>query len=225
MRRISSTAALAVIVAASLAGCSGSEGATQSTTSSPAEQRFDLSKLSQVEADMPEGFVPFPTEVSKLQPNYVAGVGSVVAGAKRFDVEPANCKSLLKPVDGIAGSDSAGFRADGEQRRSIALSADMPVTVRVELPVSGCDRMSYTVAGEDHPSSGTAERIEAPTINGAETYALKVKVDGYADPEYYYGAIIDDRLYVKVHARLAPDYPAQPVLPDLLVKAVTAIRS
>ncbi len=224
--RISLTAALAVIVAAGLAGCSGSEGATESTTSSPAAQTFDLSKLSRLEDEMPAGFIPYPSQVEKLQHVLVAGVGSVVSYGKPFTVDQPECAVLLNPVRGEAGADSIGVRADGEDRRMIVVKADMPVTVpEKKIPSTGCDRMTYNVPDDDHPYSGTAERIEAPPIDGAQTYALKVTIDGYPpDPEYYYAAILGDRLFINVNARLAPDYPAQPVLPDLLVKAVTAIR-
>jgi hypothetical protein len=43
-------------------------------------------------------------------------------------------------------------------------------------------------------------------------------------PEYYYIATLDIHVYVHVDARVTPSFPAQPFLPDLLTKAVAAIR-
>ncbi|ODQ90074.1 hypothetical protein BHQ18_11535 [Mycolicibacterium flavescens] len=212
-----------LVVVVPVAGCADSQ--PDSETATPEAQTFDLSKLSQLEDQMPEGFIPYPSEVTKLQHMYVDGVGSVVSNGKPFTVDPPGCAVLLYPVRGQAGADTTGVRADGLERRSIAVGADMPVTVPEPVPSTGCERMTYTVPDDDHPTSGTAERIEAPAIDGATTYALKITADGYSDPEYFYTAIVDGRVYVSAEARLAPDYPAQPLMPDLLVKAVAAIRS
>lgn len=183
----------------------------------------DLAGLTQLEDDMPQGFVPYPSEVRKLQQIYVAGVGSVVSGGKPFTVAPPECQALLKPVQGEVGADTIGVRADGPQRRGISVGADSPVSVPAELPQDGCDRMTYTVPDDDNPRTGTAERIDAPVIDGATTFALKITTDGYTDPEYFYAAIFDD-VYIHVDAQLAPNFAAQPLLPDLLVKAVSSVR-
>jgi hypothetical protein len=206
-----------------LVGCSGSENKPEQTSTQAAEE-FDLSRLSELEDDMPPGFIPNPSEVKKLQHVLVAGVGTVVSYGKPFTVEPPQCQVLLKPVDGQAGADMIGIRADGHEKRTITVGADMPITVRADIPETGCDRMTYQVPDDRRPTTGTVERITAPTIDGATTLALKITVDGFPDPEYSYVAIVEDRLFVDVQARLAPDYAAEPLLPDLLVKAVSAIR-
>lgn len=207
-----------------LAGC-GSSGpqAEQTSTSTPVE-KYDLARLSELEDHMPPGFVPFPSEVRKLQHVLVAGVGSVVSNGNPYNTIPSECSILLKPVNGRAGADNAGFRADGQDSRGISVGADMPVDVPAAIPATGCDRMTYQVPDDNRSFSGTAERIAAPDIDGATTLALKVTMDGFPDPQYFYAAILDDRVFIDVQARLAPDYAAQPLLPDLLVKAVTAIR-
>lgn len=217
------SAAMAVAVTIGLAGCSTPEGESQSPAPSPAVQQFDLSKLSQLESAMPEGFVPFPTNVSTLPDSYAAGVGTALPGSERVEVEPAHCAPLLKPVDGISGSESARLRADAPDKRSIAIAADTPVDVRLNFPISGCEQMTYTVPDAPVPYRGTVERIGAPTIDGAQTYALKITVDGFPDPEYFYAAIVDDRLFFDINARVAPDFPAQQELSELLVRAVEAV--
>jgi hypothetical protein len=201
-----------------LAGCAGTENQPKQTST------YDLSKLSELTDDMPPGFNPYPFEVRKLEPVLVPGVGTVVSYGKPFTVEPPECRVLLKSVDAQAGADTAGFRAGGQDKRSISVIADMPVNVPDEIPATGCDRMTYQVPDDGHPMTGTVERIAAPNIDAAITYGLKVTVDGFPDPEYFYAAILDNHVYVNVNARLAPDFQAQPLLPDLLTKAVTAIR-
>jgi len=205
-----------------LAGCAGSTSKPQQTPAS--SESYDLSKLSELEDDMPPGFIPYPSEVEKLPAAYVPGVGAVVSQGKPFTADSGQCQVLLKPVDGQVGAETIGIRADGQKGRMITVGADMPVAVPAEIPSTGCDRIAYTVPGDRHTSTGTAERIAAPTIDGATTFALTIMMDGFADPEYFYAAILDDRIFVDVHARLAPDFAAQPLLPDLLVKAVAAIR-
>ncbi|WP_347685340.1 hypothetical protein [Mycobacterium sp. B14F4] len=74
------------------------------------------------------------------------------------------------------------------------------------------------------PYAGSVERIEAPAIVGATTLALRSTIDGFADPEYFYAAIIDNSVYVSVQARVVPDFEAQPLLPGLLVEAVSVIK-
>ncbi|OBG19814.1 hypothetical protein A5765_01815 [Mycolicibacterium celeriflavum] len=216
---------LAICMTMVLAGCSGSDSAPESTSASTqATAEFDLSKLSQLEDDMPPGFVPYPSEVRRLQQLYVAGVGSVVSNGKPFEADPPQCHVLLKPVDGQAGAESVGIRADGTEKRTIAVGADVPVSVPAQIPTVGCERLRYTVPDDDQPRSGTAERIAAPDIDGATTYALELTTDGFGDPEYYYAAILDDRVYVDVQARLAPEFDAEPVLAGLLREAVSVIR-
>jgi Domain of unknown function (DUF5642) len=208
-----------------LSGCSeaGSTAAETSPTTQ-AVREYDLSRLSEIQGDFPPGFVPRPAEVRELKPVWRDGVGSVVSSGKPFTVEPPQCKDLLKPVSGEANAQTIGIRADGADNRGIAVGADLPVSVTDVIPSSGCDAMSYTVPDDEQPRSGTAQRLTAPEIDGATTLALKVTTQGFSDPEYFYTAVVDDRLYVDVHARLAPDFQPEPLLPDLLTKAVAAVR-
>jgi hypothetical protein len=216
---------LIFLSAAVLIGCS--EGASTSADTSPTTQalrEYDLSRLSEIQGDFPPGFVPRPAEVRALKPVWRDGVGSAVSSGKPFTVEPPQCKDLLKPVSGEVNSQTIGIRAESADKRGIAVGADLPVSVTGVLPSSGCDAMTYTVPDDEQPRSGTAQRLTAPAIDGATTLALKVTTNGFLDPEYFYTAIVDDRLYVDVHARLAPEFEAQPVLSGLLVKAVAAVR-
>jgi hypothetical protein len=213
-------------VGIALAGCStsGKESENAPPTSADAPVGYELARLAEMKDDFPPDFTPSPFEVAKLDPAYVDQVGAVVSYGKPFTVDPQHCRALLKPVDGRIGADTNGSRVDGPNKQSIAVNADAPVTVPAEIPATSCDRMTFDVKNDAVRTRGTAERITAPIIDGAVTEALRIHIDGYPDVEYYYAAIVDDRLYVNVAARLNPSFDAQPLLPDLLVKAVAAVR-
>jgi hypothetical protein len=221
-RRIAALLVTAVV----LSGCSSSTTGPAKTPTSSVEESagYDLSRLAEVKDDFPPDFTPSPFEVAKLDPAYVDQVGAVVSYGKPFTVDPQQCRALLKPVDGRIGADTNGSRVDGPNKQSIAVNADAPVTVPAEIPATNCDRMTFDVKNDAVRTRGTAERITAPIIDGAVTEALQIQIDGYPDVEYYYAAIVDNRLYVNVAARLNPSFDAQPRLPDLLVKAVAAVR-
>lgn len=231
-RRRRTAALLTLSATVVVAGCSAEATAPESpaspssaATSTAAGHRLDLSRLSELEDEMPPGFdVVKHAAVEKLHPAYVASVGSVVSGSGPFTADPPQCGVLLKPVEGVGNSESIGFRADAAEKRAIAVGAYVPVNVPADIPATGCGRMTYTVPDDERPRTGTAERIAVPAIEGATTVGLKITADGFGDPEYYYAAIIDNRVYVNVSARVAPDFEAQPLVPDLLVKAVAAIR-
>jgi hypothetical protein len=215
-----------LVTAVVLSGCSSSTTGPAKTPTSSVEESagYDLSRLAEVKDDFPPDFTPSPFEVAKLDPAYVDQVGAVVSYGKPFTVDPQQCRALLKPVDGRIGADTNGSRVDGPNKQSIAVNADAPVTVPAEIPATNCDRMTFDVKNDAVRTRGTAERITAPIIDGAVTEALQIQIDGYPDVEYYYAAIVDNRLYVNVAARLNPSFDAQPLLPDLLVKAVAAVR-
>ncbi|MDT5107464.1 MAG: hypothetical protein QOI25_4977 [Mycobacterium sp.] len=217
---------LLMCVGIASAGCSTSAKQSENAppTSADAAAGYDLARLSEVKDDFPPDFTPSPFGAAKLDPAYVDLVGAVVSYGKPFTVDPQECRALLKPVDGQVGAVTNGSLFDGPNKQSIAVNADAPVTVPAEIPGANCYRMTFDVQNHAVRTRGTAERITAPAIDGAVTEALKIQADGYPDVEYYYAAILDDRLYVNVAARVDPSFAAQPLLPDLLVKAVAAVR-
>jgi uncharacterized protein DUF5642 len=152
-------------------------------------------------------------------------VGTVASYGKPFTVDPAQCRPLLKPVDGQVGADSLHLRGDERGGWAISLGAVNPVTVPAEIPTTGCERFTYAVDRDENSVNGAVDRLIAPAVDGATTIALRYDVGGSPETEYSYAAIVDGRVYVDVQARLAPDFPAEPVLSELLVKAVAAVRS
>jgi hypothetical protein len=218
---------LLVVGCVVLAGCS-------STTTSPPAHRptnapaadvkpFDLSRLSEFNRALPPDFVTDPAQVTKTKPEFVDSVGELVTFSGPVTVDPPQCRSMLKPVAGQADASSIGIRGDGLGNQAIAVNADDPV-VASEFPVSGCDRVTFKVDNHSVPTQGTFERIEAPAIDGATVIALKVTYEPTQNVDYAYAAIVDGHAFVLVQGRLGPDYPAQTLLSDLLVKAVATLR-
>ena len=211
-----------------LVGCSSSpmEPGSSPASSSSVEtvDRFDVSRIADLESDFPTGFIPGPTQPVKVQHQLVDSIGTVVSYGKPFIVDPPQCRALLKPVEGQAGADSMHIRGDNVDEQSISVGAVTPVTIPAEIPSAGCERMTYKVEDDAVPTSGMVERISGPTVEGATTIALKVLVNGFPNVEYSYAAILDGRDYVDVQARLAPEFQAGTLLPDRLVKAVNTVR-
>lgn len=207
-----------------LVGCSPSETQSESSpaaTTHASQGAIDLARLAELNDDFPPGLKPEPTSgPSKVRAEYAHQVGDKVSYGKPFSVDPPECRALFNPVDAREGADRMGIGAGGPQPPALVVSAVNPVAVPVPLPSTGCDRMTFEVEGAI--PDGTAERLTAPDIDGAVTDGLKIIYDGGV--EYFYTAVLDGRTYVEVMARMAPDFQAEPTLPDLLSKAVSAIR-
>lgn len=219
--------AVAMCAALALAGCSSPPGTKAASTSAPRNdiREYDLARLGDIAKDLPAGFVPSPFEVAELDPAYVDAIGDLIAYGRPLTVVPARCRSLLKPVDGQRGASTNGTRAAGPDGQAIVVNATAPVTVLDGAPKTECDRITFDVEDDAVRTRGTAERITVPSIEGASTEALKIVFDDRTELEYHYGAIVDDRLYVDVAARLPPNSNVERLLPELLVKAVAAVRA
>jgi Domain of unknown function (DUF5642) len=201
------------------------DSAPTASSSAIALPDVDLSRLADLRDDFPAGFnAAPPSEPGKESAEYAYLVGDTVSYGRPFTVNPPQCRALLKPVDGLPGADRMGVGAEGPEKQVITVSLNNPVTVPAGLPSAGCDRMSFHVQDDAVRTDGTAERLAAPNIHGAATSAIKITVDGAPYVEYFYVAILDSRAYTEVRARVNPNFQAQPLLPDLLSKAVAAIR-
>lgn len=208
--------ATALLLIAALSSCS--TPAAESPSATP-----NLAALGSIRDGFPPGLTP-PEPWSgpdEVEPRWAHRVGDTVNYGDEFTVDPAQCRPLLKPVEAQAGAARAGIGAGGPQQPVLTVSAVDPVAVPVPIPGSGCDRVNFTVEGAI--PDGTAVRVAGPVIDNATTYGLQIdRVDAV---EYFYTAILNGRTYVRVTARVAPDFPGQPLLPDLLTEAVAAIRS
>lgn len=224
-------AALLVVLCSvvALVGCSTSETEPRSSpaqTAPASPPSYDVSRIAELQDAFPPGFIAAPGDDQpiKVSPQLVGIVGTAVSYGSPFTVDPPRCRPLLKPVDARTGADTLHIRGDGPEKRSISVGAYAPVTVPTEIPSAGCDRFTYDVDEEDYPLNGSVERLTAPVIDGAVTNAVRFDVTGYPNVEYAYTAILDGRVYVDVQARLAPEFQAEPVLTELLLKAVAAVR-
>lgn len=216
-------ASVLVVLAASLAGCSPTETATSGSpveAPSASPPLVDLARLAELQDDFPPGLTPELAEPSKVGSRWAYLVGDTVSSGKPFSVDPPACRALLDPVIAGGDADKAGIGAGGPQPPALSVGVTTPVSVPVVLPSTDCDRMTFEVEGA--LPGGTVERLTAPNIDSATTYGLKVSYDEGA--EYFYIAILDGRTYVVVRARMNPDFQPEPLLPDLLTKAVSAIR-
>lgn len=219
-RFVSLVTVLGAIVASSSCSTSGRDSATTVPSTSPSAT-LNLSRLAELSDDFQPGFTPEPSSGPKaVTPQDAHLISDTVSYGKPLTVDPPECRPLFKPVEAQAGAEKAGIGAGGPQPPALVVSAVNPVAVPVALPIRGCDRMTFVVAGA--VPDGTAERLTAPHIDGATTNGVKVFYDGGV--EYFYTAILDGRTYVEVWGRVGPDFQAEPVLPDLLTKAVAAIR-
>ncbi|TPG31949.1 DUF5642 family protein [Mycolicibacterium hodleri] len=225
---------LPLVLSAGLAmtGCSAtsetkdatSVTAPRSTSSTGAPSHVDLARLAKVRNDFPPGFMPAPPSAPrKTRADEAKEVGNTVSYGRPFTVDPRQCRALFEPVVGQAGADTMGVGAVGPDQQLIAVSVDDPVVVSAAPPSAGCTRMSFEVDDDAMITNGVAERLAAPSIDGAATTALKVTSTGFAYAEYFYAAILDGRTFIRVTARVHPDFQAEPVLADLLVNGVAAV--
>ena len=206
-----------------LAGCSTTTpGAPQVSSEAPPVE-VDLAGLADIVGDFPPGYSASAGTVHQEEAAYVDLVGTTVSWGKELSVDPPQCRPLLKPVDGVVGADYIGVRADspGTREQGIFVGANAPVTVPTDIPATGCERMSFEVA--DGPPGGTALRLPVSEIPGATTFAYEVRFEPFLQSDYHYVAILADRTYVHVDARVPPNFEPQP-LDGLLVKAVAAVR-
>jgi len=211
-----------VCVGLVVAGC-GTSGAPPEPQ--PTAAPDDLARLAEVQKDIPEAdYLASFSEPKRLPERNTEILGAYVTFGKDFTIEPMRCGAVLKPVDVPPGAERAAVTAKAVRGRGqIAIEAYRPATLAANLFDPGCNRVSYRVE-ELQNMTGTVTRLPAPEVAGAETFALQNAIDGFPEPEYYYGAFLGDDVYVGIHARLEGAEPV-PLLPDLLTSAVTALRA
>jgi hypothetical protein len=218
-----------------LAGCSSSSTTTGTATAPPPSsaavtRKVDLLRLAEIKDAFPPGYAANPLYgPQKLDAREAESAGDFVSYGEPLTVEPDPCRVLLNPIRANAGAETASVTTATEpQDPFIAVSVYDPVSVPAAIPGSGCDRFTFVV--KTAIPDGMVERLAAPSIDGASTYALKAIVTVDNNPvegqfvEYFYTAILDGRTFVNLWARVPSDFTPEPALPDLLTKAVTALR-
>jgi hypothetical protein len=225
------TLLIVLCTGAALVACSTPEPAPRAdpssvpTSSVAASSDVDVARLAAIAGDFPTDFTPRPPFTPrKVVQEHADLVGDIVSSGRPFTVDPPNCRALFKPVEAQAGADRLGVGAEGPGKQLLNVSVYSPISVPAALPATGCERMSFQVEDDAVLTNGAAERLAAPNIDGAATTAVRVRTDFFEYVEYFFVAILDDRTFVQVLARLHPDFHAEPLLPDLLTKAVSALR-
>jgi Domain of unknown function (DUF5642) len=201
------------------------------TSSAISNSGVDLERLGEIASAFPPGYPANPSlGFGKVDAAQVPSVGDLVAYGKPLTAAPDACKVLLSPVKVYDGADSASITSvDDVMDPFVSVTVTDSASIPVMIPVAGCDQFRFTVAGA--LPDGTVRRLAAPSFDDAISYAIRVDFDR-TNPnatrplpvEYFYIAILDGRTFVKLWARAPADFAAEPVLPDLLTKAVQSIR-
>ena len=226
---------LVVAVVLGLAGCSTpaprAPVTSATTPAAAATRQVDLQRLDLIKDSFPTDYPANAfSGVRKVDARQAASVGDLISYGNSVTVEPDSCRALLKPVRANVGGDwIAVNNSQGPEGPFISVAAYDPAMLPAAIPESGCDRFGFVVEGAT--PDGQAEQPAVPRIDDATTYALKVEYP-VTNPaatkpllvEYFYVAILDGRTFVKVWARVPTEYVAEPALPDLLTKAVIALR-
>ena len=212
-----------VLSAAAATACGAPDAST-------AQTGLDVSRLSEVAAELPEAdyivktgrLTRYPEENTEIAEDFV------LFGTPA-EAEPQECVLQLKPVKVQPGA--SGMRVSGDPVRGdggIRIVAYTDTVQTSELMNPACQRFRYS-APQLHVE-GTVQQLTPPVIDDAGLVALKNQVDENALADYYYGALLEDpeglesHVYVSVQARLDRDAEYEPLVPDLLVKAVAAVR-
>ncbi|OBC16335.1 hypothetical protein A5784_26280 [Mycobacterium sp. 852013-50091_SCH5140682] len=213
------TAVVAVV------GCSPSSHDAAPTTTTAKAADYDISRLESLKDKFPQGYTAQWFALRRLDERQAESVSDVVGYGDPVTVEPQACAVLLKPIHAGAGTESVAFRADGPSGQQLSVAAQQTTDpFSVDIPSADCDRLSFTA--EDPRGTGTAERLSAPTIDGATTAAVKSRVDGGPGVvDYTYYALVGDRIIVSVHERTDENSRPQQDLSDLLTHAVAAVKA
>lgn len=208
------------VCTALVSGCaSGSDG----------DVSADIGKVSELRAGFGPGF-----EVTEVAPTGIDP--AVLAGQKLPDgiaFDPAGCARFAAGQSVPPGTEGnmAAVSAEGEGNRFVVIAVQTSTAIPVVEPGSECRKVSF--AGGS--TRGTVEVVDAPRIEGAETFGVhrvvQTVVDGTprAGEVYSYSAHFGDfQVIVSANPLVTPDEPPVPVdterARDLLVAGVQAVR-
>jgi Domain of unknown function (DUF5642) len=196
----------------------------QSSSSAPAAPaaNYDISRVENVKNDFPPGFKPDSRQKTTLAQQDIDDPQIIPFTKAKFD--PPQCRAFVVPpyVDPSVGTQAAGVRADGEQGEIDVVAMRLPQPIPASQPPADCGHVSLS---GDPDTTGTAEPIPAPKIDGVTTTGIKLTpADQDASVEYMFTAELGDQTSVVVLGGTADELNPQQVLSDLLVKATSAVR-
>ncbi|WP_160118025.1 DUF5642 family protein [Mycobacterium sp. MFM001] len=206
------------------AGTSSTQSQPPSPTNTPAAAApagYDIARVDNVKNDFPAGFAPEAEQPKTLAQHDIDSSG--ITAFTKAQIDPPQCRSMVIPpnVEPSVGAQAAGVRGEGDQGNIYVVALRLPQPVPAGQPPAGCDRV--TLSG-DPQAAGTAERVPAPHIDGVTTTGVKLSADASDDPDYIYTAALDDQTSVVVMGSTDTQLNPQQLLPDLLVKATSAVR-
>ena len=213
---------LAIASVCLLASCSS--GANTRATNA------DISKVAGVKSSFgPEYKVVDVTERA-IDPKFFSG--RKLPDGLTFD--PANCAKVAAGPDmppGLRGN-MAAISAEGNGNRFVVIAVETSQALPLEEPGKDCTKVAF--AGPQ--MRGGIEVVDAPKIDGTQTLGIRrvlqalVGGSAHTGELYDYSAQFGDyQVIVIANPLVIPEQPVAPVdtrrARDLLVKAVTAVRS
>lgn len=213
---------LAITSACLVAGCSS--GANTSSA------KADIAKVTEVKASFGPEFKVLDITERAIDPKFFSA--RKLPDGLSFD--PANCAKVAVGPDmppGLQGN-MAAVSAEGEGNRFVVIAVETSQALPFNDPGQDCKKVAFSGA----QVRGGIEVIDAPKIDGTQTLGihrvLQAVVGGSARTGelYDYSAQFGDyQVIVIANPLVIPDQPVVPVdtqrARDLLVKAVTAVRS
>jgi hypothetical protein len=189
----------------------------------------DIGKVSQLKADFGPEF-----EVTEVAPT---GIDPAVLAGQRIPdgmaFDPAGCAQFAAGRSVPPGTEGnmAAVSAEGEGNRFVVIAVQTSAAIPVIEPGSDCRKVSFAGGA----TRGTVEVVDAPRIEGAETFGVHRVVQTVvagtprAGEVYSYSAHFGDfQVIVSANPLVTPDEPPVPVdterARDLLVAGVQAVR-
>lgn len=227
-RRIA-CALVALAVCGSLPACGGRQTKSRpkllppatSTTAPPSTAPatpYDIFRVDRVTAAFPSGFttVAYPAMTPNLKDSWIAALPGTL-------VVPTQCRSMVVPpyVQPAPDAEAAGVDARGAGGRIQVVALRSPQPIPPVPAPQGCG-LGLVVSGS--PSvAGPAERVPTPQIPGVTTMGVKL-TPLEENPKYLLTAALDDQTVVVVAGNVDRAANPQQLMPDLLGKAVAAVR-
>jgi hypothetical protein len=224
-RQIGSTLTALGLITLSASACGGSHGSQpsgQPASSSSSAVHYDISRVNNVKSDVPAAFETAPGAPTTLTQDDIDNARVIPFTKAAYD--PPQCRALVIPpyVEPVVGAQAAILSAEGERGEFFVVAMRLPHAVPASPPPAGCDHVA--MSGSDE-STGTAESVPAPRIDGVTTTGVKLKPATDKTPGgYVYTAALEDQTSVAVMGGADEALKPQQLLSDLLVKAVAAVR-
>jgi hypothetical protein len=213
-------AALAIICAGMLAACASGRSAESADIAKVVEVKSSFGPEFHVTSVAPTGIDPKLFAVRPLPPG--------------LKFEPAGCAKFAlgqSMPPGLQGN-MAAVSAEGEGNRFITIAVETSQPVPISQPGKDCKKVGF--AGGQ--LRGVVEVVDAPQIAGAQTQGVHRVLQTVLDGKLSVGELYDYsahfgsyQVIVTANPLVVPGKPVVAVdtqrARDLLVKAVTAVRS